>query len=227
MAKRRIGLPIIGMTCAGCAATVKRKLTKKVPGVISDEMNFGTETATVAFDPAATNPRAMAEAVRKAGYELVLPTEGVDDLDVEHTARKREVKMRIKIYIVSMVMAAAFTFSVVAFAGGQGGGSGHGGGMMGGQGGGMMEGQGGGMTGSGKWMSKLWELLSNRTGKSDPGKDRERAALKTEIREKRRELVSLVQAENPDKVLINRKIEELDRLESELDAMMAASEDIQ
>ena len=127
--------------------------------------------------------------------------------------------MRIKIYMVSIVMAAAFTFSVVAFAGGQGGGSGHGGGMMGGQGGGMM--------GSGKWMSKLWELLSNRTGKSDQGKDRERAALRTQIREKRRELVSLIQAENPDRALINRKIEELDRLESELDAMMAASGDIQ
>ena len=135
--------------------------------------------------------------------------------------------MRIKIYMVSIVMAAAFTFSVVAFAGGQGGGSGHGGGMMGGQGGGMTGGQGGGMMGSGKWMSKLWELLSNRTGKSDQGKDRERAALRTQIREKRRELVSLIQAENPDRALINRKIEELDRLESELDAMMAASGDIQ
>jgi hypothetical protein len=41
-----------------------------------------------------------------------------------------------------------------------------------------------------------------------------------------RELVSLIQAENPDRALINRKIEELDRLESEMDAMMAASEDI-
>ncbi len=129
--------------------------------------------------------------------------------------------------MVSIVMAAAFTFSIVAFAGGQGGGSGQGGGMMGGQGGGMMGDQGGGMMGSGKWMSKLWELLSNRTGKSDQGKDRERAALRTEIREKRGELVSLIQAENPDRALINQKIEELDRLESELDAMMAASEDIQ
>ncbi len=132
-----------------------------------------------------------------------------------------------KLYLVSIVIAFAFVFSAIAFAGGQGGGSGHGGGMMGGQGGGMMEGQGGGMSGSGKWMSKLWELLSNRTGKPDQGKDRDRAALRTQIREKRGELVSLIQAENPDRALINQKIEELDRLESQLDAMMAASEDIQ
>ena len=74
MAKQRIELPIIGMTCAGCATTVERALAKKVPGVISAGVNFGTERATVAFDPAVTNPRAMAEAVRKVGYELFLPS---------------------------------------------------------------------------------------------------------------------------------------------------------
>jgi Spy/CpxP family protein refolding chaperone len=135
--------------------------------------------------------------------------------------------MRFKIYTVSMIVVVAFAFSTIAYAQGMGGGNGSGGGMMGGEGGGMMEGQGGGMMGSGKWMSKLWELLSNRTGKSDQGNDRERAALRTQIREKRRELVFLVQSENPDRARINRKIEELERLESELDAMMAASEDIQ
>jgi Spy/CpxP family protein refolding chaperone len=132
-----------------------------------------------------------------------------------------EVKMRAKIKMVSIALAVAFAFSSIAFAGGQGGG------MMGGQGGGMTGGQGGGMMGSGDWMSKLWELLSNRTGKSDLGNDRERAALRIEIREKRKELVSLIQKENPDRVLINQKIEELSRLESEPDSMMASSEDIE
>lgn len=137
--------------------------------------------------------------------------------------------MRAKLKMVSIALAVAFAFSSIAFAGGQGGGmmGGQSGGMMGGQGGGMTGGRGGGMTGSGEWMSRLWELLSNRTGKSDLGNDRERAALRTEIREQRRDLVSLIQAENPDRALINRKIEELGRLESELDSMMAASEDIE
>jgi Spy/CpxP family protein refolding chaperone len=144
------------------------------------------------------------------------------------SSKDKEVKMRFKIHIVSMVVLVAFALSTIAYAQGMGGGQGGGGGgMMGGQGGGMTGGQGGGMMGSGEWMSKLWELLSNRTGKSDPGDDRERAALRTEIREKRRDLVSLVQAENPDRVLINQKIEELSRLESELDSMMASSEDIE
>jgi hypothetical protein len=83
--------------------------------------------------------------------------------------------MRKKIYFFSFVMAVVFAFSAFAIAGGQGGGSGHGGGMMGGEGGGMMEGQGGGMMGSGKWMSKLWELLSNRSEKPDQVKNQERA----------------------------------------------------
>lgn len=113
MAKQRIELPIVGMSCAGCAATVERTLTKKVPGVISAGVNFGTETATVAFDPAATNPQAMAEAVRKVGYELVLPSEGVDDLDAEQAAREREFKNQKRSFLVGLVFTLPlFTLSM-------------------------------------------------------------------------------------------------------------------
>jgi Cu+-exporting ATPase len=47
MATESIELPVVGMTCASCAATVERTLHKKVPGVVSASVNFGTETATV------------------------------------------------------------------------------------------------------------------------------------------------------------------------------------
>ena len=73
MATQRIELPVVGMSCARCAATVERTLHKKVPGVLSANVNFGTETATVEFDPKATDLEAMTQAVKKAGYELVLP----------------------------------------------------------------------------------------------------------------------------------------------------------
>ncbi len=132
--------------------------------------------------------------------------------------------MRFKIYILSMVITVAFAFSTIAYAQGMGGGNGGGGGMMGGQGGGMGGNGGGGMMGSGQWRSKLWDLFSNRSGNVDQGKDRQRAALRTQIQEKRRELASLVRSENPDRALIDQKIEELDRLEAELDADIAASE---
>ena len=103
MDTQRIELPIVGMTCARCAATVERTLTKKVPGVVSAGVNFGTETATIEFDPATTNPQAMAEAVRKAGYELVLPSEGVDEQDAEQAARDRESKSQKRFFLVGLV----------------------------------------------------------------------------------------------------------------------------
>lgn len=47
MVRQKIELPVVGMTCVNCAANVERTLRKKVPGVISATLNFGTESATV------------------------------------------------------------------------------------------------------------------------------------------------------------------------------------
>ena len=60
MADQKIELPVIGMTCSNCAATVERTLKRKVPGVTDAVVNFGTETATVDFDQSITNLAAMA-----------------------------------------------------------------------------------------------------------------------------------------------------------------------
>lgn len=76
MNSQRSELPVVGMSCASCAATVERILNQKVPGVISASVNFGTESATVEYDPSATDLNTMAQAVRNAGYELVLPEDG-------------------------------------------------------------------------------------------------------------------------------------------------------
>ena len=46
-----IDLPITGMTCASCARTVERTL-KKTEGIGDVNVNFATERASVAFDPA-------------------------------------------------------------------------------------------------------------------------------------------------------------------------------
>ncbi|MBI5521089.1 MAG: copper-translocating P-type ATPase [Desulfarculus sp.] len=93
-ASQHAELPVVGMTCANCARAVERTLQRKVPGVISASVNFGTETASVEYDPALTSLEAMAEAVKQAGYELVLPAAGQDAglQDVEQQARQQELK---------------------------------------------------------------------------------------------------------------------------------------
>jgi Cu+-exporting ATPase len=100
---RRIDLPVVGMTCANCANTVTRTLNKKVPGVVTASVNFGTETATVEYNPSLTSPQDMAEAVRKAGYELILPTEGGDETDTEQIARDRELRNQRIFFIVGLI----------------------------------------------------------------------------------------------------------------------------
>ena len=73
MAQQHAELPVVGMTCTRCAANVERTLTKKVPGVSQATVNFGTETASVDYDPEVTNLEDMAQAVKDAGYQLILP----------------------------------------------------------------------------------------------------------------------------------------------------------
>jgi Cu+-exporting ATPase len=68
----RADLPIEGMTCASCANTIERRLAKQ-PGVTSANVNFATKVATVKYDPAATGPEQLAEAVHDIGYKAIVP----------------------------------------------------------------------------------------------------------------------------------------------------------
>jgi Cu+-exporting ATPase len=55
------------MTCAACARRIERALSK-TPGVRSAAVNFATARATVGYDPAATAPEHLVDAVREVGY---------------------------------------------------------------------------------------------------------------------------------------------------------------
>ena len=103
MSNQKIELPIVGMTCANCAKAVERTLKKKVPGVTNALVNFGTETVTVEFDPIATDLQAMAEAIKKAGYQLLLPADKADAKDAEQEARGRELRNQRRYFFVGLI----------------------------------------------------------------------------------------------------------------------------
>src|SRR5437667_230582 len=67
MSKTRIILPIEGMTCASCAATVQEALTGAT-GVTSAGVNFATNKAAIEYDAAQTNVAQLIKTVREAGY---------------------------------------------------------------------------------------------------------------------------------------------------------------
>ena len=60
---------VSGMSCASCAAHVKKAL-EKLPGVENGDVNLTAETATVRFDEAAVDFAAMQKAVENAGFGL-------------------------------------------------------------------------------------------------------------------------------------------------------------
>jgi Cu+-exporting ATPase len=71
----RVELPIEGMTCASCANRIERRLNE-LEGVDA-RVNYATERAAVAFDPALVEPEQLLGVVEAAGYRASLP--GGDD----------------------------------------------------------------------------------------------------------------------------------------------------
>ena len=75
-AAERLDLPITGMTCSSCATRVEKRLNE-LEGVQAT-VNFATEQAAVAYDPAAVDPGRLVAAVAEAGYQARLPGPGTD-----------------------------------------------------------------------------------------------------------------------------------------------------
>ncbi|HEX5679379.1 MAG TPA: heavy metal translocating P-type ATPase [Desulfobacterales bacterium] len=75
MPTQTIHIPIQGMTCATCAATVER-VVKKLTGVDDVRVNFASEQATVTFDPKAVALPQIVHQIQEAGYSV--PTARVE-----------------------------------------------------------------------------------------------------------------------------------------------------
>ncbi len=68
MSKARIILPIEGMSCASCAATVQEALGS-ASGVATAAVNYATGKAAVDYDDARTHIAELIQTVRAAGYD--------------------------------------------------------------------------------------------------------------------------------------------------------------
>ncbi|PTT02154.1 copper-translocating P-type ATPase [Pedobacter sp. HMWF019] len=73
-----LSLPVLGMTCAGCAVSVQ-SIIAALPGVTGAEVNYATQQVKVNYYPQETEPEAFKTAVQSVGYDLILDVEGAKE----------------------------------------------------------------------------------------------------------------------------------------------------
>jgi len=105
VAAASVDLPITGMTCANCAANIERTLNRKVPGVLSASVNFASERATVEYIPSLAGVDDMVAAIRKAGFDAVVPAEEEGAEDAELQARQQEIADQTRKFVAGVVFA--------------------------------------------------------------------------------------------------------------------------
>src|SRR5512137_117325 len=85
---KQLTLPITGMTCANCVATVERGL-KKQAGVQAAVVNLASERATVTFDPLLVELPVLVGRVERAGYGVAT---GEADLVIKRLADDNDAR---------------------------------------------------------------------------------------------------------------------------------------
>ena len=71
MTTKQLTLPVTGMTCANCAATIERNL-KKLPTAQNVNVNLASERATIEFDPIQLTQEDIIARIGKAGYGVAV-----------------------------------------------------------------------------------------------------------------------------------------------------------
>ena len=104
---KQLTIPITGMTCANCVATVERGL-KKQEGVTEAVVNLSSERATVAFDPLTTGLPDLVARVARAGYGVAT---GEADLAIKRLGDDNDAR-RLEKNLLKLEGVLAVTVSI-------------------------------------------------------------------------------------------------------------------
>jgi Cu+-exporting ATPase len=108
----KITIPIGGMTCAACARRVEKAIGK-LDGIASVSVNFASEKATVAYDPARTKVSAIKAAVEKAGYEA-LDVSKATAVDEDRARKQRDIQTLWTKFIIAAVFSLPLLYIAMA-----------------------------------------------------------------------------------------------------------------
>ncbi len=87
--KEKASIKVTGMHCASCALNIEKSL-KKTKGVISANVNYGSEKAYVDFDSSETSLEKIHGVIKSRGFGVQL--DDANGSDMERQARERELK---------------------------------------------------------------------------------------------------------------------------------------
>lgn len=105
-------LSVDGMTCASCAGRVERALMA-VPGVISAQVNLASERATVAFQPEAVEPEALAAAVKSAGYEARVGQDAAEEAKARNEAADRKERADLRLFVGAALLTLPLVLPMI------------------------------------------------------------------------------------------------------------------
>ncbi len=105
VATARLELPVTGMTCANCAATIERTLNRQVPGVVSATVNLASERASIEYVPGLLTRDDVVAAIERLGYGVVQAADEDAMEDAERAAREAEIADQARKFWVGVVLA--------------------------------------------------------------------------------------------------------------------------
>lgn len=93
---------IEGMSCAACSSAVER-VTRKLEGVFSSDVNLTTNRMTITYDETKINPELIIEKIQKAGFGVVLANEVRDENEHQQSYSMRWQLMIAVIFTVPLL----------------------------------------------------------------------------------------------------------------------------
>ena len=103
---KQVTMPVTGMTCANCAASIERNV-RKLPGIQIANVNLANEKLTVWFNPTFTDEQGFIAKIVRAGYGVAigkaeLPVSGLRDnsdaLTLERVIKKQEGVLSVSVH---------------------------------------------------------------------------------------------------------------------------------
>jgi Cu+-exporting ATPase len=98
-----VTLKVGGMMCATCVETIETAL-KALPGVLEANVNLGSETARVTFNPSITPVDDMKKAIEDAGYQYLGISGEVSD-EAEKAARESDLHDKFLRFMVGFAVS--------------------------------------------------------------------------------------------------------------------------